>query len=278
MESQSPINWFGGKFYMADSIVSLFPPHKIYVEVFGGGAHVLFAKSLSEVEVYNDIDEGLINFFKILRDKEKSQELHRLLQLTPYSRKEFSDCNSTYKEGDEIEKARKWYTALMQSFSKSFGGKGWSYSKDVTRRGMSQCTSQWLTKIDENMPAAVARLRSVQIEYLDYKDLIEKYDGITTLFYLDPPYIHDTRKMTFEYEHEMDDIEHKKMVEILKNIKGKAILSGYDHKIYNELGWEKISIGKYDKRSMAHDKKTEKGEEWVWINYSLKNGENLFEK
>ena len=282
--AKSPINYFGGKFYQAPEIISMFPEHKVYVEVFGGAGHVLFTKPRSDIEVYNDIDSGLINFFGILRDPLQAKELHRLLQLTPYSRKEFKECGQTWeKEPDNIERARRWYVSLMQSFSKSIGGKenmGWSFSKSQSRRGMSQCTSQWLSKIDDNLPEAVERLRNVQIENSDYKDLIATYDGKDTLFYLDPPYVHDTRKMTFTYEHEMSDEEHNNMIDILLKIKGKALLSGYDHKIYDRLvqnGWQRLSIGEYDKRSMSHNTRKAKGEEIVWINYALNQpGTNLF--
>jgi DNA adenine methylase len=280
--AKSPINYFGGKFYQAPEIISMFPEHKVYVEVFGGSGSVLFAKPRSEIEVYNDIYSVLVDFFRILRDPLQAQELHRLLQLTPYSRKEFKECGKTWEQENGIERARRWYVSLMQSFSKSIGGKenmGWSFSKSQSRRGMSQCTSQWLSKIDDNLPEAVERLRNVQIENVDYKDLIATYDGKDTLFYLDPPYVHDTRKMTFTYEHEMTDEEHNNMIDILLKIKGKALLSGYDHKIYDRLvrnGWQRLSIGEYDKRSMSHNTRKAKGEEIVWINYALNASTNIF--
>lgn len=86
---KSPISWFGGKYYLAHKIIKLFPPHSIYVEPFGGAAHVLFAKEPSPVEVYNDIDSGLVNFFRVLRDPKSFGELALLCSLTPYSREEY---------------------------------------------------------------------------------------------------------------------------------------------------------------------------------------------
>ena len=258
---------------MANDIVELFPEHKMYVEVFGGAGHILFKKKSSEIEVYNDIDSGLTTFFKILRDNDKSEELKKLLQLTPYSREEFFNCRDTWKsETNEIEKVRKWYTTLMQSFSSNFST--WSHSKTKSRRGMSQAVSQWLGKIENNIPDAVERFRKVQIENMDFKDVLKKYDGEDTLFYLDPPYIHETRKMTYTYAHEIQEKDHLELVDILLNIKGKVILSGYDHPIYDKLienKWQKISLGKFDKRSIkAIDESREKGEEILWLNYKLK--------
>lgn len=270
---KSPINWFGGKYYMANDIIRLFPKHRVYVEVFGGAGHIFFKKETSDIEIYNDIDNGLTTFFSVLRDEEKANKLQRLLQLTPYSREEFYKCRDTWREEtDEIEKVRKWYVALMQSFSSNFST--WSYSKSKSSRGMSQAVSQWLGKIEKNIPDAIERFKIVQIENLDFRDVIKKYDSKDTLFYLDPPYVHNTRKMTYQYQHEMTDKDHNNLVDILLKINGKAILSGYDNEIYNKLsqnGWQKIILGKYDKRSMkAINTSRDKGEEFVWINYILK--------
>jgi DNA adenine methylase len=274
MNYKSPINWFGGKYYMANDIINLFPKHRVYVEVFGGAGHILFKKEPSVIEVYNDIDSGLYLFFKILRDENKANLLKQKLDLTPYSREEFYHCRDTWRdEQDDIEKVRKWYVTAMQSFSTNFST--WSHSKSKSRRGMSQAVSQWLGKIEDNLPKAVERLKVVQIENMDYKDLLKKYDGEDTLFYLDPPYIHKTRKMTYQYAHEMEDEQHEEMIDILLHIKGKAILSGYDNEIYNKLlnnGWKRVFLGEYDKRSeKAINESRSKGQEFVWINYDIQN-------
>jgi len=274
MSYKSPINWFGGKYYMANDIIKLFPKHKVYVEVFGGAGHILFKKEPSEIEVYNDIDSGLYLFFKILRDENKANILKQKLDLTPYSREEFYHCRDTWRdEQDDIEKVRKWYVTAMQSFSSNFST--WSHSKSKSSRGMSQAVSQWLGKIEDNLPKAVERLKVVQIENMDYKDLLKKYDGEDTLFYLDPPYIHKTRKMTYQYAHEMTDQQHEEMINILLHIKGKAILSGYDNEIYNKLldnGWRKMFLGEYDKRGeKAINESRNKGKEFIWINYDIQD-------
>jgi len=274
MNYKSPINWFGGKYYMANDIINLFPKHRVYVEVFGGAGHILFKKEPSEIEVYNDIDSGLYLFFKILRDENKANLLKQKLDLTPYSREEFYHCRDTWRdEQDDIEKVRKWYVTAMQSFSTNFST--WSHSKSKSRRGMSQAVSQWLGKIEDNLPKAVERLKVVQIENMDYKDLLKKYDGEDTLFYLDPPYIHKTRKMTYQYAHEMEDEQHEEMIDILLHIKGKAILSGYDNEIYNKLlnnGWKRVFLGEYDKRSeKAINESRNKGKEFIWINYDIQD-------
>ena len=136
---------------------------------------------------------------------------------------------------------------------------------------MCQSVSKWLGNIEENLSGAIERLKEVQIENLDIIDLVKKYDKEDTLFYLDPPYIPETRKQKKSYDHEMTNEQHKELVEVLLNIKGKVILSGYEHSIYDKLinnGWKKIMLGDYTKYSQkSNNGELEKGKEFVWINY-----------
>lgn len=265
---KSPISWYGGKYYMANRIIDLFPPHKKYVEGFGGAGHVLFKKPPSEIEIYNDLHEGLYLLFKLLR--ENNQELIQKIQLTPYSRKEFEQCKEWYNEINEIEKIRQFYVRTMQSVG---GNGGWCYTKTKSRRGMCQSVSRWLGNVDENLINIIERLREIQIENLDIITLIEKYDSVDTLFYLDPPYIPDTRKQKVSYDCEMSLEQHKELVDKLLTIKGKVILSGYDHTIYNKLidnNWKKILLGEYSKRSQkSNSGELSKGQEFVWINFDI---------
>ena len=265
---KSPINWYGGKYYMAKDIIEIFPEHKMYVEGFGGAAHVLFRKEKSELEVYNDLHSGLYLFFKLLR--ENNEEFIRRLSLTPYSREEFENSKGWMYEEDEIEKARSFYVRTMQSVASNGG---WCYAKSKSRRGMCQSVSRWLGNIEENLPNAIERLKEVQIENLDILKLIKKYDKEDTLFYLDPPYICDTRKQKKSYDHEMIDEQHKELVDVLIGIKGKVVLSGYDHPIYNKLlenGWDKVVLGEYAKRGQkTNEGELSKGKELVWVNYKL---------
>jgi DNA adenine methylase len=259
---KSPIKWWGGKYYQAAKIVALFPPHQCYVEAFGGAAHVLFKKSPSLIEVYNDINSNLVRFFSVLRDKDKAEELIRRLQLTPYSREEFKFCRDN-QIADEIEAVRRWYVCLCQSFS--CNEYSWSHSRTISCRGMSQAVSSWLSKVVERLPAAVERLRRVQIEQMDFRKLIHKYDSSATLFYLDPPYIHETRTMSFKYKYEMNSQDHEDLVRLLQCIKGKAVLSGYDNEMYRRLHWKRILLGNYPK--WGENIKRQYGSEFVWINF-----------
>ena len=257
---------------MAKDIIKMFPKHKTYVEVFGGAGHILFMKPRSGIEIYNDINQNLTDFFDVLR--ENGKELKVKLDLTPYSRSEHKKCcNSWENESNKIEKVRKWYVALMQSFNQVNGS--WSYSIGQSRRNMSQSVSQWLGKIEKNLPKAVNRLKSVQIENLDFKKLIPKYDTEDTLFYMDPPYVHETRIDKNSYDFEMSNQSHKEMIDLILNARGKVILSGYENKLYKPLsknGWRKEVLGEYSKRASNKSEKSY-AKEMIWFNFD-KEGPN----
>jgi site-specific DNA-adenine methylase len=90
--SKAPITWFGGKSRQLHWLLPLFPPHQVFVDVFGGSGAVLLGKPPSPVDVYNDIDGRLVNLFRVLRDEEQAQRLIKSLELTPFSRSEFMAC------------------------------------------------------------------------------------------------------------------------------------------------------------------------------------------
>lgn len=224
---------------MVKHLLNFVPPHYTYVEPFGGAAWLLFAKPPSPVEVYNDIDSGLVNFYRVLRDPEKFKEFYRLVSLTPYSREEFYYCRSTWKECEnDVEKAYRWFVAVRMVFGGSLQSCGFGYAVRASNRGMAGTVSRWLSAIDL-LPQIHDRLRVVQIDHDDFEKVIKRYDTDETFFYLDPPYVKSTRR-SGEYYHEMDDSDHERLVNVLLNIKGMAVLSGYPNDIYRllvENGW-----------------------------------------
>jgi DNA adenine methylase len=231
---KSPLNYFGGKNNKINILLKFIPPHKIYVEPFGGSGALLFAKEPSETEVYNDIDSNLVNFFRVLRDPEKWEKLYQLLLLTPYSREEFNFCRKNYDDEniDEIEKARRYFVKIRQSFGGT--GDGWGYSLTVNHASIG-------FSIIDLFPEFHQRIRNVQIENLDFRKIFEKYDTPDTFFYCDPPYIPETRRAR-EYQFELSEDDHRQLVDILLKLKGMVLLSGYKHPIYNPLeenGWER---------------------------------------
>lgn len=242
IQMKSPVTWFGGKGMLVGKLLPLVPKHDLYCEVFGGGAALLFAKEPSPVEVYNDLDSGLVHFFRVLREPELFEEFQRLCTVSLWSREEFYHFRETWADADGAEKAFRWFVVARQSFGGLFGG-SWSSVITHSRRGMAGNVSRWLSVVD-GLDAIVERMRRVQVEHADFRDILKRYDTPETFFYLDPPYIHATRR-SCKYQHELTEADHADLVGLLLGLKGNAVLSGYAHPLYAPLesaGWAKHSF------------------------------------
>lgn len=73
-------------------MISHFPPHRVYVEPFGGGAGVLLRKPRVYAEVYNDLNADVVNLFRLLRDERQAEQLIRALRMTPFARDEYEEA------------------------------------------------------------------------------------------------------------------------------------------------------------------------------------------
>lgn len=231
------LKYYGSKFRLAKWIIEHFPKHRHYVEPFGGGANVLLIKEPSTLETYNDLNDSIVNFFRVLR--ENPDELINQINLTPWSRSEFGYCLDEIEVVNPIEKARRLFFHLWMSVH---GGivatkSNWRRHKSGTRPIQRDIRP-------ENLIEASKRLLNVQIENRDAFKLIKEFDSPDTLFYLDPPYVFSTRTMDNAYSHEMTDENHREFAELLHGLKGFVVLSGYPSKIYEELfearGWRRI--------------------------------------
>lgn len=260
----SPVmRYHGAKFRLADWIMSFFPEHKFYVEPFGGSAAVLLKKERSYSEVYNDIDDEVVNVFRVLKEKTKQQELIRLMQLTPFSRSEFFD--SYNMTGTDIERACK---TIFRSFA-GFGSGSISQKtgfKTDSKRSYSLTSHVW-EKHHKNVPAFVERFQGVIIENLPAIKVMQMHDCEETLHYVDPPYLKDTRTSRGDvYRHEMSHAEHEELLQCLIDLKGFVVLSGYMHELYDEAlmrhGWSRHE----KKAQISGQKGGATRTECIWIN------------
>jgi len=246
---RSPITWFGGKGLLTKKLLNYIPKHKFYLEVFGGAASLLLAKEPTDFEVYNDLNDGLFTFWKIIHNEETFNKFYDKAIFTYYSRSVYEYAKENWnKTNDEIEKAYLWWIGAKMSFSGNFGS-SWGYSLNKSSNHMHGRSSSMLSTLD-NFPEIHKRMQRVQIEKKDWLECIETYTVKTewnynnSFIYLDPPYVKSTRRAG-KYKHELTEEDHKKLVKyLIENKKrNKFMLSGYDNEIYKELeenGWKKI--------------------------------------
>ena len=260
-----PVKWHGGKHYLCHRIIKHFPPHTTYVEPFGGAASVLLNKDVVPVEIYNDLDARITRLFRVLR--ENGDEFRRLLSLTPYSEVEFKNAAKQADDVSEIERARRDFVRWRQSL----GGRADSFSFTLhrVRRGMADCVSGYLSVIDSELPRIIERIRRVQIVCRGASDVVRAWDGPDTLFYCDPPYLHETRHSGSRdvYGYEMSESEHRQLARVLEKCRGKVVLSGYPSALYDGLygHWRTVKIEIANHASGSKTKS--RMQEVLWMNW-----------
>jgi len=260
------LRYFGGKFRLRKWIISHFPPHRIYTEVYGGAASVLMSKPRSEVEIYNDINKSLFILFKVLRNN--GTELKELLELTPYSRDEY--MLSQQQTDDELELARRtvvryWFSMSTDQKKNPKGSKGGFRS--YAGRNLAK---EWRGYLD-TLSEISRRLELVYIENDSAVSVLHRYDKSDTLHYVDPPYVHSTRS-SGGYDYEMTDAEHEELASALHSLKGMVVLSGYNCELYKSLfeGWERI-----DKTARAASRSPRVESLWLNPNASQNNNPSI---
>lgn len=238
------LRYYGAKFRAGRKIAALFPPHLCYVEPFGGACGVLLRKDPSDLEIYNDLNGRLVNFFRILR--EKPSALIRLLKRTPYSREEF--LLSYEPSEDPLEDARRFFVSAWQSFGGASNAKrtGWKRMHRRWDNCRAHVTDDWVNSI-RNLVVVRKRFERVQIEQDDALSVIARYDSPDALFYVDPPYPSDTRNRRWcqrAYSHELSAMDHELLASALKRCAGAVVLSSYPNIEYDRLfnGWSKVEF------------------------------------
>lgn len=260
------LRYHGGKWILANWIISHFPKHRIYTETFGGAASVLLQKKRSYAEVYNDLDSEIVNLFSVVRDS--GILLKELLYNTPFSREEF---DLSYENSDDpIEKARRTIVKSFMGFSSGIQPYKTGFRSNSDRSG-STPAKDWMN-YPNAIDALVTRLRGVVIENKDYNNIMLQHDSVDTLHYVDPPYVLDTRykgQKTKMYFQELSNSDHIELCHFLKKLKGTVVLSGYNNEIYDDIlqGWVKVS-----KKAFADGARERT--EVLWINKIKK--ENQF--
>lgn len=268
--SRPVLRWHGGKWRLAPWIISHFPPHRIYVEPFGGAASVLLRKPRVYSEVYNDLDDEAVCLFKVLRDPAQAVELERVIRLTPFARTEFREA---YEQTDDpVERSRRLVIRAFMGFgsnahaSQHKGHRSTGFRANSSRSGTTPAHDwkNWPDALD----AIVARLVGVTIENRPACEVMAQHDGPTTLHYVDPPYLPETRARGNRYDlawrmyrHELSREDHAELLEFLCELDGMVVLSGYADPLYDErlVGWQRETTSTYADGARER-------EEVLWLN------------
>lgn len=228
----------GGKTTIAPWIISHFPKHKVYVEPFGGSASVLVQKEKSNVEVYNDINSDCVAFFNAI--KEHSKELSEWVKNTPYSRELYETWRDEFNQGirpsDTVEQAGRFWFLTTASFGGDIhqGGGTFSVQKSACKESHYGPT-KWQRK-GENVKNIRDRFHNVEIENLDWIELVDKYDGPNSFFYCDPPYV----DVGEDYYTTNGGFDHVEFCDTISELEGLVLIS-YDHNIPEALdSWHTV--------------------------------------
>jgi DNA adenine methylase len=228
-----PLPYIGGKNRIANKIVQIFPEHTAYVEAFAGGAQVLFHKEPSHVEVLNDLDGEVVNFFRVCQ--QHHEELLRCLRFILVSRKWFEIFENQNPESlTDIQRAARFFYIQKTSYAGLVRHHNYNYSA-------AGPPSFNPGRLPELIDQTHERLQRVQIECLPYEEILKRFDRPLTLFYLDPPYF--GRKL---YKFNFSEEDFVALEKRLKELRGKFVLSLNDvpevRRIFHRFHFREIEL------------------------------------
>lgn len=261
---KTPITYYGGKQALLKHLLPLIPAHKIYCEPFFGGGALFFAKPPSEVEIINDINSEVVNFFRVA--KTKFESLQKEIRASLHSRELYKKAMVVYENPDmfdDVERAWAFWVATNQGFSSLIGS--WGFGRDDSKEAAVA------KKRDAFSKEYADRLKKVQVEHNDALKVIDRSDSKETFFYIDPPYINSDQGHYKGYTEADFDLLLKK----LSKVKGKFLLSSYPSTLLSKyIRKYKWKVQKMSK-AVAVTKLTNKTKtEMMVMNYDPKSIKN----
>lgn len=229
---KTPISYYGGKQNLVSTILPLFPRHNTYIEPFVGGGAVFWAKNKSYVEVINDTNRELINFYEVVQNE--FVELEKMVRISLHSRSLHSDATVIYNNPhmfSRIQRAWAVWILAAQSFSAMLDGT-WGYDR------IKGSTSQKITNKRDSFTIDYAiRMQNVQIECTDALRIIRSRDCPGAFIYCDPPYFNSDCGHYDGYTRE----DFEMLLKLLSEVRGKFLMSSYPSDILTaytkEFGW-----------------------------------------
>ena len=260
----------GGKSRLVSRLVELLPQHRLYSEIFAGGAGLFFTKEPSTIEILNDKDDMLVNFYKVVQNDIKRQELIKALNELPYSRNVFNYFRRVEPQ-DEIEKGVQFFYLSKASFAGDSLKGGFGCPSRSTTRNPAQTYQNSIDVLEH----VARRLKGVTIECLPYQECIRRYDSPETLFYCDPPYM-DTEHY---YGNTFTLQDHYTLAGLLHDIKGKAMVTHYQNGLYDELykGWNRYEYQSFKGSHKSTGEEKPKTVEVLYCNFEPVKTRGLFD-
>ncbi len=223
---KTPISYYGGKQTLLRHILPLIPEHNVYTEAFAGGAALYFAKDPVDVEVINDINGNLVNFYRILKSEFNS--LKKRIDGTLHSREEHEYAQIVYdfpRFFTLIERAWALWVLSKQSFASKLDGT-WGYDKQKNSMPKKIQFAKDAFTIELSK-----RLEQTQIESTDALRIIESRDSANTFHFVDPPYINSDCGHYVGYN--LADFQN--LLELLCRLQGKFMLTMFPHPYLQEF-------------------------------------------
>ncbi len=233
---KTPISYYGGKQTLSPIILELIPEHRIYCEPFLGGAAVFFAKKPSKVEVINDTNSELINFYEVVKNDFLS--LEREVAITLHSRAKHRQAQVIYNNPDMFDRIKRAWAVWMLA-NISYGCKLDAVFGYDRTGGASKKLANKRKGFTEDY---AIRLQNTQIECCDALRIIRSRDTVESFFYIDPPYVGADQGHYDGYTQEDFD----NLLTLLEGIKGKFLLSSFRNPSLKECikrnNWHSIEI------------------------------------
>lgn len=260
---KTPISYYGGKQQLLKYITPLIPQHTCYTEVFSGGAAVFWAKEVAKIEVLNDTNRIIIDFWEEL--KTNYEALNEKIQSTLHSAEQYKEANIIYNAPmlfSKLERAWAFWCLTSMSYGSMPGG-GFAFQKRIKNSCAKKVHNKRLSFTDE----LCNRLQETTIESNDAGKVIKRYDTEDTFHYIDPPYIDSNQGHYAGYTED----KYNKHLSILENIEGKFLLSSYPSDILSDYakrnGWQQIHIN----RQMSMSKNRKIKTEVLTANYDIQS-------
>ncbi len=234
---KTPMTYYGGKQKLVSTILPIFPEHVLYDEPFCGGAALFFSKEPSEIEVLNDLNAEVINFYKVMQQDFVS--LQKKINITLHSRRQHKDASVIYNNPhlfDDLQRAWAVWVLASQSFASMIDGT-WGYDK-----AKNTTTKKIINKGVQFTEEYAIRLQNVQLECADALYIIKSRDHAKAFHYCDPPYFNSDCGHYGGYS--VHDFE--QLLKVLAEVEGKFLLSSYPSELLDKYmkryGWHQKQV------------------------------------